>query len=591
MVLSRQRVAISDGLIRINRDVVCQSVNAPQHRCPSEDAVARDRLGEISSSAPANRTELIAPDDKFDVVVVGFGAAGACAAIAAAEHGARVLVVDRSLGGGASALSGGVVYAGGGTPYQHAAGYHDTPENMFGYLHQEVAGAVDDETLRRFCEKSVERLFWLEHHGARFAGSLCDYKTSYPTDRHYLYFSGNEQAYPYCLQATPAPRGHRQVAKGMGSGRALWRALRHSAEELGVQFLPLTRAEEVLMSNGRVVGLRCRSVTDCNPMVLQHYLRSAPLQAKLTNWAPAIGRVFPTGEAWLWRRSGELFVEAPNVILAAGGFAFNRDMLLRHAGAYAGISPLGTKADDGSGIMLGTSVGGATGYLHRVAAWRFLSPPAAMLEGITVGVSGQRIANEDLYGATHADVMVRQFGGRGFLILDAAMWKRARAQLPDQTTLLQRLQLGAVFTVERRKAATLDELAAKLDISRSGLTATVAAYNYAAAVSLKDYAHKAAGMLRPLVHPPFYGVDISIRPSRAYFVSGMTLGGLEVDGASGEVLTDNGSAIRGLYAAGRTAVGICSNSYISGLSLADCVFSGKRAGEHAAVRAHTTPAR
>jgi 3-oxo-5alpha-steroid 4-dehydrogenase len=48
------------------------------------------------------------------------------------------------------------------------------------------------------------------------------------------------------------------------------------------------------------------------------------------------------------------------------------------------------------------------------------------------------------------------------------------------------------------------------------------------------------------------------------------------------VRREDGSTIAGLYAAGRTAVGICSNSYVSGLSLADCVFSGRRAGAHAA---------
>jgi 3-oxo-5alpha-steroid 4-dehydrogenase len=136
---------------------------------------------------------------EFDVVVVGFGVAGACAAIAAAEHDTRMLVVDRSLGGGASVLSGGVVYAGGDTRYQQAAGYEDTPDNMYNFLRQEVAGAVDDQTLHRFCDESVQRLSWLEYHGASFAASLCDYKTSYPTNRHYLYFSGNERAYPYCL--------------------------------------------------------------------------------------------------------------------------------------------------------------------------------------------------------------------------------------------------------------------------------------------------------------------------------------------------------------------------------------------------------
>jgi 3-oxo-5alpha-steroid 4-dehydrogenase len=524
-------------------------------------------------------------DYEFDVVVVGFGAAGACAAIAAAEHGARVLVVDRSLGGGASALSGGVVYAGGGTRYQHAAGYNDTPDNMFNYLRQEVADAVDDDTVRRFCDESVQRLSWLERHGARFAASLCDYKTSYPTDRHYLYFSGNERAHPYCLQATPAPRGHRQVAKGMSSGRALWQPLRHAAEALGVSFLPLTRAEELVMEAGLVEGVRCRSVTDSTSLLLRHYRRTVQLRSKLTNWVPAVGRVFPTGEARLWRRSRELTVRTPNVILATGGFAFNRDMLRRYAPSFAGISPLGTEADDGSGIALGASVGAATGNLHRVAAWRFLSPPAAMLEGITVGVSGARIANEDLYGATHADIMVREFGGRGFLILDSAMWKRARTQLVAQTQPLQRLQQVVVFTTGHRKAATLHNLAKKLGISASGLAATVAAYNDAAVTGTEDPGRKSAQMCRPLTCGPFYGVDISVRPSMAYFVPGMTLGGLKVDGSSGEVLTDTGSPIRGLYAAGRTAVGVCSNSYISGLSLADCVFSGKRAGEHAAAQA------
>jgi len=53
--------------------------------------------------------------EQFDVIIVGYGDAGAAAAIEAADRGARVLVLDRAYGGGASALSGGVVYAGGGT--------------------------------------------------------------------------------------------------------------------------------------------------------------------------------------------------------------------------------------------------------------------------------------------------------------------------------------------------------------------------------------------------------------------------------------------------------------------------------------------
>src|SRR5215472_7219496 len=62
-------------------------------------------------------------DETCDVLVAGFGAAGASAAIEAARAGAKVIAADRFGGGGASAKSGGVVYAGGGTRFQKAAGY------------------------------------------------------------------------------------------------------------------------------------------------------------------------------------------------------------------------------------------------------------------------------------------------------------------------------------------------------------------------------------------------------------------------------------------------------------------------------------
>ena len=60
-------------------------------------------------------------DDQVDVLVVGLGAAGACAAIEAGRAGARVLVAEKAgFGGGTSSMSGGVLYFGGGTPLQRA---------------------------------------------------------------------------------------------------------------------------------------------------------------------------------------------------------------------------------------------------------------------------------------------------------------------------------------------------------------------------------------------------------------------------------------------------------------------------------------
>ena len=55
-----------------------------------------------------------------------------------------------------------------------------------------------------------------------------------------------------------------------------------------------------------------------------------------------------------------------------------------------------------------------------------------------------------------------------------------------------------------------------------------------------------------------------------------------VDERTGQVRRDDGGLIPGLYAAGRNAVGVCSRQYVSGLSIADCVYSGRRAGGAAA---------
>ncbi|HZM77656.1 MAG TPA: FAD-dependent oxidoreductase, partial [Candidatus Limnocylindrales bacterium] len=142
-----------------------------------------------------------------DVLVVGYGAAGACAALEAAETGSQVIIIDRFTGGGATALSGGVVYAGGGTAQQIEAGIDDSPQAMFDYLGTEVGDAVSPQTLRAFCDGSVSMMDWLSFQGVPFSAALCPEKTSYPTNAHYLYYSGSEIAARDV--AKPAPRGHR----------------------------------------------------------------------------------------------------------------------------------------------------------------------------------------------------------------------------------------------------------------------------------------------------------------------------------------------------------------------------------------------
>jgi 3-oxo-5alpha-steroid 4-dehydrogenase len=524
-------------------------------------------------------------DIQADVVVVGFGAAGACAALEAAATGCDVVVIDRFRGGGATALSGGVIYAGGGTPWQRDAGIRDSPEAMFDYLRLEVGDAVSPATLREFCQGSPDMLAWLERHGVPFEGSLCPDKTSYPTNRHYLYYSGSELSVPGV--APPAPRGHRVHGRGT-SGGLLFARLARAVSGSGARVLAQTTAERLIAdSGGRVVGVECRTLRHGPGAVAWARAAHRVLHrwsAKPYLYAPKLGRVLHRPVAWLERHHGRPLLVAARrgVILAAGGFVANRQMMRDHAASYRGGLPLGTPGDDGSGIRLGAEAGGATAFLDRVCVWRFLSPPPALLGGVLVDRAGRRVCDESRYGAAIGEAIVARHQGQAWLFADRDTVALARRQLRRSTLWFQRLPAMYLLTVGRVSAPTVAGVAARAGIDPGGLAATLAAYNAAAASGHGDPAGKPAELVRAQDRPPYSLIDCSVRPRLAYPAPVLTLGGLVVAEETGQVRRADGTAVPGLYAAGRSAVGLCSRSYISGLSLADCVFSGRRAGRHAA---------
>jgi 3-oxo-5alpha-steroid 4-dehydrogenase len=526
-------------------------------------------------------------DVEADVVVVGFGAAGACAALEAASAGRSVLVLDRFGGGGATALSGGVIYAGGGTPQQRAAGVTDSPEAMLAYLSTEVGDAVPAATLREFCEGSTAMLAWLEDHGVPFEGSLCPDKTSYPTNRHYLYYSGSELSAadgPDSDAAPPAPRGHRTRGRGT-SGGLLYARLAAAVRGTGARVLTETAARRLVTDDdGRVTGVECASLRGAPAWARQAHRILHRWSVKPYLYVPKAGRILHRPVAWLERRYARplRLRAAHGVILAAGGFAANRKMMRSHAPTARGGLPLATPGDDGSGIRLGADAGGATAHLDRVSVWRFLSPPPALLTGVLVDRAGQRICDESRYGAAIGDAIIRH-GGRAWLLVDRATRTQARRQVRGSTLWFQRLQAWYLLTTGAVTAPTLAGVAARAGVDPDGLAATLAAYNKAARdPAARDPAGKPPGARRAQDQPPYSLIDCSVRPRLFYPAPVLTLGGLVVAPESGQVLRPDGTLVAGLYAAGRTAVGLCSRSYVSGLSLADCIFSGRRAGHHAA---------
>ncbi|KAI1330300.1 flavoprotein [Xylariaceae sp. FL0255] len=528
-------------------------------------------------------------NEQTEVAIIGGGLAGMCAAIAAAENGASVTVLDRGYGGGSSAISAGVIYAGGGTKQQLEPGFKDdTPDNMYRYLEREVGDAVDEATLRRFCNESVDRMEWLEAHGVQFEGSFCPFKTSLPTTEHFLYFSGNEKALPFRKLAIPAPRGHRPVGseksrqKGMGlTGADLWQTIFNSALRLGVRFVSASKVDEIITSEGRIEGVHYYSM-DAGPWLskLHQYLVRTALSCQAT--IQPLANLLDYLADGIWARySRERVLKSRTVILATGGFIMNKNLIKKFIPQAGGTTPLGTIGDDGSGILLGQSVGGSVSHMDRFSAWRLIYPPEALVEGVIVSLQGDRIAAEDLYGGSFTDVMVRQSNSQGFLILDASQWTKAKCQLEHQTRGLWKTFIQYLLIWGHKKANTLQGLARKMGINELALEKTVRGYNDAIIHEKEDpmgkQDHRTA-----ITTAPFYGIDVSLGQTGFLMTPALTLGGLRVDGGTGHVLDDSGNIIRGLYAAGRNAVGVCSNSYISGLSLADGVFSGKRAGEEAA---------
>ncbi|MDR3415038.1 MAG: FAD-binding protein [Nevskia sp.] len=537
-------------------------------------------------------------DDHADLVVVGLGGAGVAAALEGVERGLQVLALDRYDGGGSSAANGGIYYAGGGTAIQREAGEQDSAEEMFKYLRIEVGGVVSDATLRRFCDESVETVDWMLGHGVKLNSTIWREKTSYPPLDCFLYHPDSSLAAPYARQARPAARGHRAFArngkKAWGLGVGIWAPLRDAALARGLRSHQYAEARQLALdADGRVVGVKALQIAPGSAEAE----RFGRYIAQAAKWIAALPPSFPLAwltyaiGRWYLRRAEDIearhrrprwFRARRGVVLSAGGFIMNPVMVRQLAPAYAGGLPNGTLGDTGSGHLLGASAGGALDLMGRISAWRFINPPKAWAQAMLVNARGERFVNETLYGASLGDAIVEKQNGKAWLVLDARLRRDAFRQARDPRIVpFQRdvALLNLLFNC--RKAPTLDALAERIGFDPATLRRTVEAYNRAARGDADDPFEKRRDELAEIAEPPFYAIDASV-DSRLLPMATMTLGGLRVEESSGRVLDAAGAIVPGLYAAGRNAVGVCSNIYVSGLSYADCIFSGRRAARHAA---------
>lgn len=479
-----------------------------------------------SRTRPCRSHEVPNWDAETEVAIVGFGAAGACAAIEAARAGASVTLIEATSGsGGTSALSGGEIYVGGsgGTLQQRTAGFSDDTEDLIRYLMMAGGPDADAAKVRLYAEHSLAHFEWLQAQGLVYKNSYVAQRIVEPFTDDCLIWSGSEEAWPYRETAKPCPRGHTPQWMGLGGGKLLMDTLAQRVAELPIEPRYDTRAQALVVDErGHVCGL-------------------------------------------VLRRDGtDTFLRvSKGVVLCAGGYIMNKALIRQHAPHLERANmPIGT-VDDGSGIQLGQSVGGHAIHMSEGFVTLPWYPPEQLIKGIFINERGQRFVNEDGYHGRTAQHILQQAGTRFWLLLDNQIYAE------PEFGQFAKITIGAV-------GETWDEVERELDLAAGSLTSTVAVYNRHAAQGSDPLFHKQPKWLQPLVQPPFVALDCRI--DHAVYFS-FTLGGLDTL-PTGEVLDAARQPITGLYAAGRTACGLprWGAGYSSGMSLADATYFGRQAG-------------
>ncbi|WP_243858374.1 FAD-dependent oxidoreductase [Mycobacterium sp. DL440] len=468
-------------------------------------------------------------DHEADVVIAGYGVAGAAAAVEAAHAGADVLVLERSGSwGGAASMAGGFIYLGGGTDIQKACGFEDSVDNMAAFLNTAMGPGADEHRIADYCEGSVAHFDWLVGCGVPFKAEFFGEPGWEPMGDQGLMYSGGENSYPFNTIATPAPRGHVPQMQNKKQGEAsagfmLMKGLVDTATAAGARALYDVRVQSLIVEpEGRVVGIRAR-----------RYGTTVDIRARR------------------------------GVVLATGSFAYNDAMVAQYAPRIAGRPAASIEQHDGQAIRMAQALGADLAHMDATEVALFIDPQQ-LVRGVLVNERGQRYVAEDTYPGRAGQLTLYHQNNTAYLIIDDIAQQEAQSSL---TPLL--MMRPPTWVCE-----TVAELEAEIGLPAGSLQSTIAAYNEGAARGEDPLLHKKEQWLRPIGSPV---AAIDLRES----TGGFTLGGLHTT-LNAEVLHVSGNPIPGLFAAGRCTAGLAAWGYASGVSLGDGSFYGRRAGQAAA---------
>ena len=484
-------------------------------------------------------------DKEADVVVVGFGGAGGCAALEAADAGAEVIILEKTATpGGATCLCAGIFYAA-GTSVQEEAGITDTPDEMYKYSMAMGKGLADPELVRVWVDNVGETFEWLQSMGAEYYSGVGtpgviplvvkdDWDAGYG-----LYYSGAE-ADPWAAAITPPkPRGNIvkpveatwpyppehpwafSPAAGITRGTGFFKPLWEGVKERGSEVLLETSAIALIVdpTKREVLGVKAES----------------------------------GGE--------ELFIKASRaVVLATSGFLSNPEMIKNYnVEDGAAMMLAGTAADTGDGIKMGMAIGADLKNMDQGTLGYDSLPRGAIL----VNYGGRRFVDETLYRLS-GEAIMGQVDSLAYAIFDEEI--QQVAQVPE--------------TIQ---APTIAELAGKIGVDASVLEDTLNTYNgYVESGKDLEFGRTRArhhadpeseGMV-PIQTPPFHAVKAA--PAFA-----TTHGGLRIN-TKCQVIDVYDTVIPRLYAAGSTTGAVLGDMYPgSGSAISQAFVFGRIAGQNA----------